>query len=170
MPGVKKPEQESETQSKPDDIHGRFRGCVGVLTGSEKRLSRVPLSARIHDGLRATKNWDASAVSGESHVAEMIKDGRQAARAFQKDGFYLLAGYFPTVPAFKELNAQNAANRRKVDMVSRTKLSTVACRTPFPGKPGRRGRKAVKGEKIKLSDLFATEKGVSQKKRTKNKA
>ena len=158
MPGVKKLAQESETQSKPEYIHGHFWGCAGVLIGSEKRLSCVPLSARIHDGLQATKDWEGSAISGESHVVEMIKDGCQAAQAFQKDSFYLLDRYFPTVPAFKELNAQNAANRRKVDMVSRMKLSTVAYRTPLPGKPGQRGRKPVKGEKVKLADLFETEK------------
>ena len=158
MPGVKKLAQESETQSKPDYIHGHFWGCLGVLIGSEKRLSCVPLSARIHDGLQATKDWDGSAASGESHVVEMIKDGCQAAQAFRKDSFYLLDRYFPTVPAFKELMAQNAANSRKVDMVSGMKLSTVAYRTPLPRQPGQRGRKAVKGEKVKLADLFETEK------------
>ena len=147
MPGVKKLAQESETQSKPEYIHGHFRGCLGVLIGSEKRLSCVPLSARIHDGLQATKDWENSAVSGESHVVEMIKDGCQAAQAFQEDSFYLLDRYFPTVLAFKERMAQNAANRRKVDVISRIKLSTVAYRTPLPAKPGQRGRKAVKGEK-----------------------
>lgn len=85
----------------------------------------------------------------------MIKDGCQAAQAFQKDSFYLLDRYFPT---FKELNTQNAANSRKVDMVSRMKLSTVAYRTPLPRQSGRRGRKPVKGEKVKLAGLFETEK------------
>ena len=47
-------------------------------------------------------------------------------------------------------------------MISRRKLSTVAYRTPLPRQPGQRGRKPVKGEKVKLADLFETEKAFFQ--------
>ena len=71
MLGVKKLAQESETQSKPEYWYGHHWGCAGVLIGREKTLSCVLLSARIHDGLQAVKDWDGSAVSGDSHVVEM---------------------------------------------------------------------------------------------------
>ena len=86
MPGVKKLAQESETQSKPEYLYGRHWGCTGVLIGREKSLSCVLLSARIHDGLQAMKDWEGSAVSGDSHVVEMIRDGCKAAQFLPKGG------------------------------------------------------------------------------------
>ena len=165
MPGVKKLAQESETQSKPEYLHGHHWGCAGVLIGREKTLSCVLLSARIHDGLQATKDWDGSAVSGDSHVVEMMRDGCRTAQSLPKDSFYLLDRYFPTVPALRELARQNAANTRKVDIISRMKLSVVAYREAPEARPGQRGRKARKGEKVKLADLFETERASFRTKR-----
>ena len=78
------------------------------MIGREKTLSRALLSARIHDGLQAVKDWDGSAVSGDSHVVEMIRDGCRTAQHLPKDSLYLLDRYFPTVPALRELEGQNA--------------------------------------------------------------
>ena len=157
MPGVKKLAQESETQSKPEYLYGHHWGCAGVLIGGEKNLSCVLLSARIHDGLQATKDWDGSTVSGDSHVVEMIRDGCKSAQFLPKDSLYLLDRYFPTVPALRELASQNAANTRKVDLIARMKLSAVAYREAPETRPGQRGRKPRKGEKVRLADLFETE-------------
>ena len=165
MPGVKKLAQESETQSKPEYLYGHHWGCAGVLIGKEKSLACVLLSARIHDGLQATKDWDGSAVSGDSHVVEMIRDGCKAAQSLPKDSLYLLDRYFPTVPALKELVRQNAANARKVDLIARMKLSAVAYREAPERCPGQRGRKPRKGEKVRLSDLFETERASFRTKR-----
>lgn len=43
MPGVKRMAQESETQSKPEHIHGHMWGCIGILTGTIKSLACTPL-------------------------------------------------------------------------------------------------------------------------------
>ena len=99
MPGVKKLAQESETQSKPEYLYGHHWGCAGVLIGREKTLSCVLPSARIHDGLQAAKAWDGSAVPGNSHIVEIIRDGCKATQYPPKDSLYFLERYFPTVPA-----------------------------------------------------------------------
>ena len=87
------------------------------MIGREKSLSCVLLSVRIHDGLQAAKDWDGSTVSADSHIMEMIRDGCKTAQYLPKDSLYLLDRYFPTVPALKELERQNAANTRKFDLI-----------------------------------------------------
>ena len=106
MPGVKRLAQESETQTKPEMIHGHMWGCVGILTGTEGAFACTPLSLRIHDGLQAAKDWESSGISGDSHVVQMIRNGCEAAQYFG-DCYYLMDKYFLTLPALKELSAQN---------------------------------------------------------------
>jgi len=52
MVGVKKHAQESQTQSKPEMIHGHLWGNVSILIGTVEKLACLPLSTRIHDGLQ----------------------------------------------------------------------------------------------------------------------
>ena len=94
--------------------------------------------------------------SKPEHCAGATGDAR-AAQYLPKDSLCLLDRYFPTVPALRELARQNAANARKVDIIARMKLSVVAYREAPEARPGQRGRKARKGEKIRLADLFETE-------------
>ncbi len=58
MPGVKRMAQESETQTKPDMIHGHMWGTIGILVGDCENLACVPVSMRIHDGLQAVHKWE----------------------------------------------------------------------------------------------------------------
>ena len=66
MPGVKKLAQESETQSKPDYIHGHMWGGVGVLIGKVREFSCAPLSLKIHDGLQSVSGRNGT--NPVSHV------------------------------------------------------------------------------------------------------
>ncbi len=51
IPGVKKLCQESEHSAKPQFIHGHMFGGLGILAGSIRSMSCVPLNIRLHDGL-----------------------------------------------------------------------------------------------------------------------
>ena len=154
MPGVKKLTQESETQSKPEYIHGHMWGGVGVLVGKAKGFSCVPLSLKIHDGLQAVSNWNGTAPV--SHVIQMIRDGVCAAQGLKRQALFLLDRYFLSVPALLELKQQNAANQYKVDIITKLKKSTIAYEPAPVRLPGQRGRSRKKGAKVKLSELFET--------------
>lgn len=52
MPGVKKLHQESENSSKAEYIFGHMFGGVGVLIGGIAKMFCVPVSMKIHDGVR----------------------------------------------------------------------------------------------------------------------
>lgn len=157
MPGVKRLAQESETQTKPEMIHGHMWGCVGILTGTVRRLACTPVSLRIHDGLQAAKDWEDSGISGDSHVVQMIRNGCEAAQHFG-GCYYLMDRYFLAVPALKELFCQNGKNRHRVDIITKAKRSVTAYEPAPPRKPGQRGRTRKKGSKLKLTDLFQSRK------------
>lgn len=153
MPGVKRMAQESETQSKPEHIHGHMWGCIGILTGTMKSLACTPLSMRIHDGLQAAQGWKDSGISCASHVVQIIQDGCKAAQHFGTS-YLLLDRYFLSVPALEELARQNAGNRHNVEIITKAKSSAVAYKMPEPKPAGTRGRPSKKGVKVKLINLF----------------
>ena len=153
MPGVKRMAQESETQSKPEHIHGHMWGCIGILTGTIKNLTCTPLSMRIHDGLQAAQDWRDSGISCASHVVQMIENGCHAAQHFGAS-YLLLDRYFLSIPALAELARQNTQNKHNVEIITKAKSSAVAYEIPAPKPAGTRGRPRKKGDKIKLMDLF----------------
>ena len=155
MPGVKKLAQESETQSKPEYIHGHMWGGVGVLVGKARGFSCVPLSLKIHDGLQAVSSWNGT--EPVSHVIQTIRDGVRVAQGLKRQALFLLDRYFLSVPALLELKQQNAANQYKVDIITKLKKSTIAYEPAPVRLPGQRGRNRKKGAKVKLSKLFETQ-------------
>ena len=155
MPGVKKLAQESETQSKPEYIHGHMWGGVGVLIGKVREFSCVPLSLKLHDGLQAVCDWNGT--TPVSHVIQMIRDGVLAAQGLERHVLFLLDRYFLSVPALLELRKQNAANQYKVDIITKLKKSAIAYEPAPVRLPGQRGRTRKKGEKVKLMELFETQ-------------
>lgn len=57
MPGVKKLYQESENSTKPEYVHGHMSDGLGILAGTVRNRACIPLSIRLHDGLKAAKGW-----------------------------------------------------------------------------------------------------------------
>ena len=155
MPGVKRMAQESETQSKADMIHGHLWGCVGILTGTSGNLSCTPLSMRIHDGLQVAAGWTGSCLSSASHVIQVIQNVCEAAQHFGKS-YALLDRYFLSVPALLELRKLNRKNQHRVDAITKAKRSAVAYKPAPPRPEGSKGRPRIKGDKVKLADLFDT--------------
>ena len=155
MPCVKRLAQESETQSKPEFIHGHMWGGVGVLAGKVKRFFCVPLSLKIHDGLQILSDWKG--VDSASHVVQMIRDGCCAANNMHQNALFLLDRYFLSVPALRELLRNNMKNPYKVEIITRLKKAAIAYEPAPTRVPGQRGRTRKKGNKVKLMDLFQSQ-------------
>ena len=152
MPGVKKHAQESQTQSKPDMIHGHLWGNLSVLIGTDEKLACLPLSTRLHDGLQAMASWEGTDVSSESHVVQMMKNACDAVTSFGRDVYLLADRYFLSVTALKVLNSFNADSEYRIDLITKAKRNITAYKEPVNTK--RRGRPRLKGEPVKLSGLF----------------
>lgn len=136
MPGIKKLFQESENSAKPEYIHGRMFGELGILAGSVRNWACIPLSIRLHDGLQAAGEWKGASVSAASHEVQMVEDAYQATLTFG-DSLLLLDRYFLTVPALEKLKALNDHGNVRMDIVTKAKKSCTAYHKPDPRKPGR---------------------------------
>ena len=154
MPGVKKLFQESENSAKPEYIHGHMFGGLGILAGSIHNWACIPLSLRLHDGLKAARNWEGTHIPAVSHVVQMVDDAYRAAEAFG-NCLLLLDRYFLTVPVLEKLKALNSAGTVKMEIVTKAKKSCTAFEKPAPKKPGR-GRPPKKGAAVHLKDLFVS--------------
>jgi hypothetical protein len=159
MPGVKKLHQESENSSKAEYIFGHMFGCVGILIGNTSKMFCVPVSLRIHDGIKTIKRWCNALPEAveDSHVVQMISDGFSVAKAMGESSLLLLDRYFLSVPALIKLDELNKKfNDIKLHILVKVKKSYTAYEKP-PEKKGK-GRKPKKGPTIKLINLFETKK------------
>ena len=143
MPGVKKLFQESENSAKPEHIHGHMFGGIGILVGSVRQWACIPLSIRLHDGLKAAAGWKGACICASSHVVQMVEDAYRAACTLG-DSLLLLDRYFLTVPALEKLAALNKNGNTRMEIVTKAKKSCVAFEKPSPRKAGR-GRPPKKG-------------------------
>ena len=157
MPGVKKLHQESENSAKAEYIFGHLFGGIGVLVGNtQEKLYCVLLSLRLHEGLKAIRNWWKGDTNGsaethineETHVVKTIKDAGRASRVFGSV-LLLLDRLYLTVPMLKTL-----ALFPQISVVTKAKKNASAFYHPKPRKGP--GAKAKKGEKIKVISLFET--------------
>lgn len=155
MPGVKKLHQESENSSKAEYIFGHLFGGIGVLAGDYRKLFCIPLSLKIHDGIRKIRSWDESETEKGSHVVEMIKDGFNASKVFGQS-LLLLDRYFLSVPALKTLAEFNENEGGLMHLLTKAKMSCIAYTKPILPKKAGRGRRRKKGDKIKLKELFTS--------------
>lgn len=131
MPGVKKLFQESENSAKPQYMHGHMFGGLGILAGSIRDRACIPLSIRLHDGLKATSLWKGASVSCASHVVQMAEDAYRAAETFG-DCLLLPDRYFLTVTALERLKALNNAEKSRIEIVTKAKKSCTAFEKPAP--------------------------------------
>jgi hypothetical protein len=155
MPGVKRLHQESENSSKAEYIFGHMYGAIGVLVGTIEKLFCLPLSASLHDGDKLMRKWADETYEPASHVVQIVRDAFSATKELG-DCILLLDAYFFTQPLLKEMLQQSLELGRKLLVVTRAKMSTVAYKMPAPYKG--RGRPCKKGETVKLKQLFDLEK------------
>ena len=154
MPGVKRMHQESENSGKPEYIFGHMFGVVGVLVGNVGKLFCLPLSASLQDGDKVMRKWADEAYESVSHVVQIVRDAFSIAVVFG-DCILVLDAYFFTTSLLKDLAKQAVEFDRKLSIVTRARMSTIAYTLPIPHKG--RGRPRKKGEAIKLKQLFESE-------------
>lgn len=155
MPCVKRLHQESENSGKAEYIRGHMFGAIGILIGSVSKLFCLPLSASLQDGDKVIRKWDNEEYEPVSHVVQIARDAFSAA-AILGDSILLLDAYFFTSPLLKDMIQQSVKYGKKLVIISRAKLSTLAYKMPVQNKG--RGRPRKKGESVKLRELFETEK------------
>jgi hypothetical protein len=159
MPGVKKLHQESENSSKAEYMFGHMFGGVGVLIGNVSKMFCVPVSLKIHDGIKTIKRWSTALPeeTEDSHVVKMISDGFDVAEAMNEPGLLLLDRYFLSVPALEERNKRNEkGDGIELHILTKAK-KTYTAYEQAPEKKGK-GRKPKKGPTVKLMQLFETKK------------
>ena len=156
MVGVKKLAQESQTQSKPEMIHGHLWGNLIILIGTDQKLACLPLSTRIHDGLQALAEWNGSDVSSESHIVQIMRNACEAVAVFGRDSYLLADRYFLAIPALRVLNAFNSHSPFHIDLITKAKKNITAYEEPKV--KNKRGRPRLKGKTVKLSGFFETRK------------
>ena len=155
MPGVKRLHQESENSSKSEYIFGHMFGSIGVLVGNVEKLFCLPLSASLQDGDKLMRKWNNEGYEPVSHVVQIVRDAFSAAVVLG-DSILLLDAYFFTTSLLKDMANQSLQLGRKLSIVTRAKMSTVAYNLPASHKG--RGRPRKKGETVKLRQLFDLEK------------
>lgn len=156
MPGVKKLHQESENSSKAEYIFGHMFGGVGVLIGTlSTKMFCIPLSMRLHDGVKTIRQWDDSDKTEGSHIVQMIENSFDIAQIMGKS-LLLLDRYFLSTTALIKLSELNKAKGMLLDIVTKAKASVVAYTKPEPYKG--KGRPRKKGDAVKLKELFTDKK------------
>jgi len=147
MPGVKLLHQESESNTKPEYIMGHSCQAVCVLVQGLSSIVALPLSAGIHEGL-VFSNRDRRTLPD-----------KMTALVFQlgiSEKFILLADAYYSVRKIILALLEKGCH-----LISRVKINAVAYYPPPPPVPGRRGRKKIYGDKIRLASLFDNEKNMT---------
>jgi len=156
MPGVKRLHQESENSAQPEFILGHMFGTVGALVGNNEKLFCLPLSASLHDGDKIMRKWNDEAYESVSHVVQIVRDAFSIAVVLG-NCILVLDAYFFTTSLLEELAKQALEFDRKISVVTRAKVSTLAYNLPIAHKG--RGRPCKKGGAVKLKELFEAENG-----------
>lgn len=140
MPAVKKLYQESANNTKPQYIFGHSCQAIALLVGSAQSFFALPLSCRIHEGI-VFSNRD-----GKSLLNKMVD---------------LISSLMVTTPFYCALDAYYCSNvivhgllNSGAHLVTHVRKNAVAYFPATTGSTGKRGRKKLYGEKVKLRTLF----------------
>ena len=140
MPAVKSLHQESENNSKPAFIMGHMFQSVALLVEGVRRRFAVPLTSRIHEGLKANNKDQKTLV--DKLVLEI---GWLPIR----EPFLVLADAYYCAENFVGLVIEQGGH-----VITVARSNAVAFEKPAP-KPRGRGRKPIYGAKVKLASFFA---------------
>ena len=142
MPAVKSLYQSSQSNSKSEYIMGHSLQAVSLLVYSVASVVAVPLSCRIHEGIR-TGPGDRKTLMDK--FLALVKD----LKISSKKGFYLVADAYYACGKLARLLKEEG-----IKLITRVRKNAVAW---FPAeKRSGRGRPAKYGKKIKLWDLFSS--------------
>jgi DDE superfamily endonuclease len=156
MPGVKKHHQSSESTSKAEYTFGHQHGFIALLAGKVKPVS-IAVRAEIHDGADPIAELTNPEHKKRSSIQKMIEQGIEVVKRLQRKSLFVLDAAFGTVDSFRRLKEHNNEHLcTPIALITRAKKNCVAFRNPPPREKGKRGRKRIYGEKVKLYDLFKT--------------
>lgn len=142
MPGVKWLHQDSESNSKAEWIMGHSIQAIAILVKGVKNYFAVPLTAKIHEGVRFSAKDNRSLLD---KLFELLLEIKLPVL------FYLVADrYYCSGRLMKQLLANN------IHLITMMKKNAIAY-YPVIKQPKKRGRPKQYGEKLKLFSLFNTE-------------
>jgi hypothetical protein len=155
-PGVKRLHQESENSSKGEYIYGHLHGSIGINIGNNKKQFCIPVSTTLQDGVKQVRQWNGDEQRTASHVVQMIQQGHYVSGLVGEKSVLTLDRYFLSVPALTRLDELNHSAKQQLEIVTKAKKSCVAFKEPPLQPAGKRGRKPMRGERVKLMELFDT--------------
>jgi hypothetical protein len=140
MPAVKKLHQESDDNTKPEFIFGHSCQAVAAVVRAAAGHFALPLACRIHEGVV----FDAGDRRSQlDRLVEMI-----LALGVSEPALLVADAYYAAAKVILPLLAAGW------HLLGAVRMNAVAYRPPPPAPPGRRGRRRVYGEKVRLRDLF----------------
>jgi hypothetical protein len=139
MPGVKSLHQESENNTKPSFIMGHMFQSVALLVEGIGRRFAVPLSSRIHEGIKASNRESKTLVD---------KLGLEVCLLPIQEPFLVLADSYYCAADFVGLVLSQGGH-----VITVARSNAVAFQRPEIKLRGP-GRKPVYGTKVKLASLF----------------
>jgi len=141
MPAVKRLHQASENNTKPEFIMGHSVQVVSLLVDAAGSFLAVPLSGRIHEGVKFSNRDHRTLPQKFCTLADSL--GIVEPFVMIADAYYACA------------SVANWALARGCALISRLRRNAVAFeQVPVPHGPRPRGRPRLYGEKIKLRTLF----------------
>lgn len=181
MPGVRKLFQESETQSKPEYIHGYMYGGLSVVAskfGNPSSIVAIPLILQLQNGISYMLHWldmccdklndaeKASAnrmkraikdleISTESNIVQMVSIACRSAQWLKRDANIVADRAFLTLKALNTVDVNNNTKPYKVQLVTRCKKNLAVYSLPKPRAAGARGRASKKGDRLYFDKLFS---------------
>lgn len=155
MPGVKKLHQESQNSAKAKYIFGHLFGVVSILIGDTRKQFALPLVATIQEGVNIIHKYNNPDISVPSHALQIIEQAGIVVKKLGKS-IIILDRYFLSSSAIrKALEFENKQMEQSLEMVVKSKISCRAYKEP-PAYGGK-GRPRLKGDPVKLKELFKTE-------------
>lgn len=142
MPGVRSLHQESSNNTKPTWIMGHYFQVISVIVEGLGRSFAVPLSARIHDGLRCSNRESKTLV--EKLYLELLWLPIPQPFILVADSYYAAKVCVDLLSSFKH------------HLVTQVRMNTVGREEPIQVK-GKRGRNPKYGKHVKLQPLFEDE-------------
>ncbi|MEO8316134.1 MAG: transposase [Pseudomonadota bacterium] len=141
MPAVKRLHQASDNNTKPEYIFGHSIQAIGVLVAAAGSYFAVPLTARIHEGVKFTNRDQRSLPQKFCTLIDSLG---------LSEPFVLIADAYYACTA-----VCTWAFEQGCTLISRLRRNAVAYELPAPPQgPRKRGRPRLYGRKIKLRTLF----------------
>jgi len=159
MPGVVTLHQHSETQSKPTYFRGHYWGVLGLLTGSLQEAFCTPLEARLHQGLVHIDPALPSDADRDTQSTRLLHMALAFVKRHGTQAFLVLDAFFASANVFELANSYWAIELKQpcLYIITRAKKNYRAYLIPQAPTSPRAGRPRKYGDKIKLYEVFETQ-------------